>query len=46
MIDKKRWSRFFEKTFLLTDIGMDITLEMLFFLLTNAKIKFIDYYFY
>lgn len=32
--------RFFEKTFLLADIGMEVILEMLFLFLSNADVKF------
>lgn len=35
-------SRFFEKTFLLVDISINITFEMSFLILNNVKINFID----
>lgn len=40
MEDKDKRSCFFEKTFLLTDIGMDIAFGMLFLILSNVKINF------
>lgn len=36
--DKKKRSDFFEKTFLLADIGMDIILEISFFISSNVEI--------
>ena len=42
MKDKERMSCFFEKTFLLADISMDITLCMPFPSLSNIEINFVD----
>lgn len=42
MKDKERMSYFFEKTFLLADISMDITLDMPFSSLSNIEIDFVD----
>ena len=44
--DKKRNSCFFEKTFILTDISMDITLKISFFTLKNVDINFIGRHIY
>lgn len=41
--EKEERSCFFEETFLLVDISMDITLEMLFFILINVEIDFVDW---
>lgn len=38
--DKDRKSRFFEKTFLLADISLNIAFGMLFLILSNVKINF------
>ena len=46
MEDKEKRSCFFEKTFRLADISMNITLGMFFFTLSNIKIDFVDYRFY
>ena len=40
--NKKRRLLFFEKTFLLIDIGIDITPEISFFTLNNIKIDFVS----
>lgn len=42
VVDKDRKFRFFEKTFFLSNINMDITLRILFFTLSNAEINFND----
>ena len=42
MEDKEKKSHFFEETFLLANISMNIALEMFFFTLSNVKINFID----
>lgn len=39
---KEKKYHFFKKTFLLTDISMNITLKMLFFTLSNVKIDLVD----
>lgn len=40
-IKNKLWrARFFEETFLLADISMEIVLQMPFFILSNVDIKF------
>lgn len=46
MEDKKRKSRFFEESFLLADISINIALDMPFLTLTNDEIEFISYYTY
>lgn len=46
MEDKDEKSRFFEKTFLLAKISIDIVLSMPFFILSNIEINIIDYYIY
>lgn len=38
--DKKFW--FFEKTFLLADMSMNVAFEMFFFILNNIEVNFID----
>lgn len=38
--DKKEISQFFEKTFLVIDISIDITLELSFLTLSNIEIYF------
>lgn len=40
--DKEKKSCYFEKAFLLTDINMNITLEIPFFILNNIEIDFGD----
>ena len=42
--DKEGKLRFFEKTFLLANISMNIALEMLFLILSNIEIDFTDCY--
>lgn len=37
--------RFFEETFLLADINIDVTFEMVFFILSNVEVKFDDWEF-
>ena len=43
--DKERRSCFFEETFLLDDIKIDVALEISFLLLNNVKINFVGQYF-
>lgn len=45
MEDKKKKSWFLEKTFLLANLSMNITLKRLYFILNNIKVNFIDYNF-
>lgn len=33
-------SQFFERTFILANFSINITLEMIFFILSNVKVKF------
>lgn len=40
--DRVERSRFFEKTFLLADISIDIALGILFLTLNNVKINFLE----
>lgn len=40
MDDKDKKSRFFEKTFLVADINMDVAFRMSFFTLNNIKVNF------
>ena len=40
--DKLRRARFFQKTFLLTNISAELVLSMLFLILSNANIQFIE----
>lgn len=42
MKEKKRKSQFFEATFLLANLNIDIALNMLFFTLNNIKINFVN----
>lgn len=42
MKNKDRKSRFFDKTFLLVDISMDVTFEIFFFILSNVDVNFTD----
>ena len=44
--DKEKRFRFFEETFLLAYISMDINLGMLFFILSNIEIDFVDCHIY
>lgn len=46
MEDKKRRFYFFEETFLLVDISLDIALGISFFTLSNVKIDFVGRYIY
>lgn len=41
--DKEKRSRFFDKTFLLADISINIALKMLFLTLSNIEINFHDW---
>ncbi len=40
--DKLEKVRFFEKTFLLVDTGMEVVLGILFFTLSNVDVQFIE----
>lgn len=40
--DKDKKSHFFEKTFLLTNIGINIAFKMLFLILNNVELNFND----
>lgn len=42
--NKEERTDFFKKTFLLTDISIDIALKMFFFTLNNVEIDFVCYY--
>ena len=44
--DEEEKSCFLEETFLLTDISIDVALEMRFLILNNFGIDFAGYYFY
>lgn len=46
MEDKQKISRFFEETFLLADISMDIALNMPYFTMNNVEIDFVDCHIY
>lgn len=42
-VDDKGWmSEFFEETFLLADIGMDVAFEIFFLTFSNAEINLVD----
>ena len=40
LLDKDSWERFFEESFLLTDVKPDIVLGILFLTISNADIDF------
>lgn len=40
--DKNRRSQFFEKTFLLADLSINIVLKIFFLTLSNVKVNFVD----
>ena len=40
MLNKNRKKRFFEKSFLLTDVNLDVMLGMLFLIISNININF------
>ena len=44
--DKANWVRFFEKTFLVTNISLKVVFGMLFLTLSSANIDFLDWKFY
>ena len=44
--DKEEKSRFFEETFLLADISIDIALGIPFFTLSNVEIDFVNCHIY
>lgn len=46
MKNKEKRSHFFEKTFILAEINMDIILNISFLILSNVKIDFVDCYIY
>ena len=43
LIDKANRVRFFEETLLVANVSPEIVLEMLFFILSNANIDFLDW---
>ena len=44
--EKEKMSCFFEKTFLLADISINVTLKLLFFILSNNENDFTGCYYY
>lgn len=42
LIHQTNQKKFFEKTFLITDISLEIVFEILFLILNNTNINFLD----
>ena len=42
VINKVNWVRFFEKTFLVTNVSLKVVFKMFFFNLSNADVDFLD----
>ena len=42
VIDKVSWVKFFEETFLVVNISLKVVFEILFFILSDANIDFLD----